>query len=207
MTPGGASWWQTSFNIFLVFKAKEEWWAMLIVGKRKLLRPSIRAYLIGHYKTQTPSLIDRWIIINRPEFMLWTWLCFTQGNSTGHLHLGFVWSNLRWMTHPENSETSRGASGWRSRRTGWVACYPAHGSEQKLLDLQFHLRQTVTVYHANKQFFFPISGAFLIVLFHQLRPLLAATSVVEAINIHEFMGGSATYALFHLHYTFCCHGI
>ena len=92
---------------------------MLIVGKRKLLRPSI-----GHYKNQTPPLIDRWIIINRPEFILWTWLCFTQGNSTGHLHLGFVWSNLRWMTHPENSETSRGASGWSSRRNYWVACYP-----------------------------------------------------------------------------------
>ena len=162
---------------------------MLIVGKRKLLRPSIRAYLIGHYKTQTPSLIDRWIIINHPEFMLWTWLCFARGSSAGHLHLGFVWSNLRWMTHPENSETSRGASGWRSRRNCWVACYPRMDRNK------------------NSWICNSTSSKRSRCIIHQLRPLLAATSVVEAINIHEFMGGSATYALFHLHYSFCCHGI
>lgn len=163
MTPGGASWWQTSFNIFLVFKAKEEWWAMLIVGKRKLLRPSIRAYLIGHYKTQTPSLIDRWIIINHPEFMLWTWLCFARGSSAGHLHLGFVWSNLRWMTHPESSETSRGASGWRSRRNCWVACYPRMDrNKNSWICNSTSGKRSRCIMPTN--IFIPISGAFLSVV-------------------------------------------
>ena len=156
--PHGDKHHPTSFYCSRLVRAdpsKEEWWAMLIVGKRKLLRPPIRAYLIGHYKTQTPSLIDRWIIINhkssRVHSMNLALLYPRKLNWASSFRFRLV--QLRMNDPPRKFWNVTGSLGLKVAQKLLGCMLPAHGSEQKLLDLQFHLRQTVTVYHANKHFF------------------------------------------------------